>query len=574
MQRHPFDIRWASKRRNPRTAARALVCAIALSGPAMGCGDSDASREADLGADEDESTAAPTLNYACTGSWQTQYLPDYEKGGRLSRVLSTGKNEAWAVGGGPLALILRWDGRKWSEVALPRFGRTSELTSLVARGTDDVRAAGAYVDENGITRPLILHWDGTEWTREPAPEAHGLIHDLTVSETGELWAVGARPSAIRGTEALVLRLTSDTWVDATDDAFPQHQRASLHAARGVSSGEVWTAGEVSDEVVGLLSPFAARWEGDVWRQRSLPLSKAGRVSQLLETAPDNLWAIGTLGDEPFALLDAGEGFTARRLASVSRPASLRAIAALSAVDVWAVGEQTADGKRVPMLQHWNGREWSLARGEVPGASATLRHVGPDGQGGLWAVGESATTAASRVWLSHLCPILVEDDGFAPIHVPAQAGHTVAFHIADTSPKKHALADTHTLELVSSSLLGGSEALLVSFPASGTYELTDYATGASSFVHVALEASPREGNESTTFAILWAQTDMPEGYVEDLQIKRPGEAAYNFLLKGHRGSNVTFRADAGPGSYYLRARIRNLKTRGFSAWSPRREIVVE
>jgi hypothetical protein len=546
---------------------------MALSAASVSCADSDGAGSG-LGEDEDESTASPNLDYGCTGSWQTQYLPDYESGSRLSRILATGKNEAWAVGGGRVALILRWDGDQWSEVALPSFGRASELTSLVARAANDVRAAGAYVDEEGTARPLILRWEGSAWARESTPSIRGIIHDLTVSKDGELWAVGAQDSDVRGTEALLLRFTSGAWVDAMSDDFPTHQRASLHTARGVSSGEVWTAGEVSDAVVGALSPFAARWEGDVWRARALPLRKTGRVTQLLETETGALWAVGTLEGEPFALLDAGEGFTARRLAPVSRPASLRSIAAFSPTNVWAVGDQTVGDTRVPMLQHWDGREWSLARGEVPNAAATLSHVAEDGQGGLWAVGDSATTGGSRVWLSHLCPIVVGDEGFAPARVPAQAGHTVAFHIADTSQKKHALADAQALELVSSSLLAGSEAVLLSFPASGTYELTDYATAASAFVHVALEASPREGNESTTFAIRWAQADLPKGYVEDLQIKRPGENGYSFLLKGHRGSNVTLRADAGPGSYYLRARIRNLKTRAFSAWSPRREIVVK
>jgi hypothetical protein len=73
----------------------------------------------------------------------------------LSSVAAVSANEAWAVGfAGTFtdlrALVLRWDGSAWSEVALPVIaGRGSYLYGVHATSSTNVWAVGYLSPESG-----------------------------------------------------------------------------------------------------------------------------------------------------------------------------------------------------------------------------------------------------------------------------------------------------------------------------------------------------------------------------------------------------------------------------------------
>jgi len=80
----------------------------------------------------------------------------------------------WAVGHyhndakqGPDALILHWDGMSWSRVRGPNpSSHYNVLWGVSARSATDAWAVGVFEnDTTGGMDALILHWDGTRWSR-------------------------------------------------------------------------------------------------------------------------------------------------------------------------------------------------------------------------------------------------------------------------------------------------------------------------------------------------------------------------------------------------------------------------
>ena len=85
-------------------------------------------------------------------------------------------NDVWAVGEyqHPLdrfhTLIEHFDGTRWSIVPSPDPGATGDvLYSVRALGRSAAWAVGEEYDEGPVDRALILNWDGEKWTRLTAP---------------------------------------------------------------------------------------------------------------------------------------------------------------------------------------------------------------------------------------------------------------------------------------------------------------------------------------------------------------------------------------------------------------------
>jgi hypothetical protein len=80
-------------------------------------------------------------------------------------------------------------------------------------------------------------------------------------------------------------------------------------------------------------------------------------------------------------------------------------------------------------------------------------------------------------------------------------------------------------------------------------------------------SAATGTTSTAFAVAWASAPLPAGYVSDVQVMRPGSTARASWLTGQTATGGTFTPDAGPGTYRLRARVRNTANGRAAAYSP-------
>jgi plastocyanin len=168
-------------------------------------------------------------------------------------------------------------------------------------------------------------------------------------------------------------------------------------------------------------------------------------------------------------------------------------------------------------------------------------------------------------------VRVGDLGFKPARAIANAGDTVAWKFV--GPSVHSVTDRTGMRLFDSGPVAAGGTYSFVFGSAGTYPYgcaihpTDRAR-----VSVPMVAAPPSGGFATSFTITWA-TAVPSGYVEDIQVKRPGAVSFTSLLKGTRTTATGFTPDAGAGSYSFRARLRNPSNRSSSDWSPVAAVTV-
>jgi hypothetical protein len=179
-------------------------------------------------------------------------------------------------------------------------------------------------------------------------------------------------------------------------AVPARSTTSLAAGRCASGWRVlpkpYTQGVVADHLVAA----SAASVSDVWAvgTRFPPRSGTSGVSQeaLIEHFDGHAWTL-------VAGADVG-----------GRSASLSAVVALAPDNAWAVGSAlgstSTDPQRDSLIEHWDGRRWSLAPGgpSTPGASRTLIGVAAPGPDSVWIQGQESvagpTSSGSRDFFQH------------------------------------------------------------------------------------------------------------------------------------------------------------------------------
>jgi hypothetical protein len=142
---------------------------------------------------------------------------------------------------------------------------------------------------------------------------------------------------------------------------PQHHQVTnslFTGVSGVSATDGWAVGQF-DDANALGHPLAEHWNGSAWTRVAAP--------------------------EPHG-----------------RQAALAGVDELSTGEAWAVGD-SANGSpgegnidSLPLIEHWNGTAWSVARGaSLPsGSTGVLNAVGGSGPHDLWAVGYALNADAT------------------------------------------------------------------------------------------------------------------------------------------------------------------------------------
>jgi hypothetical protein len=211
----------------------------------------------------------------------------------------------------------------WNIVSSPNTALHSNfLGGVDVVAADDIWAVGGSASGSQVGNPLTEHWDGAAWTIVPAPQPPGTT-------------------------------------------------ASLSAVSAFSSSDVWAVGstQLGDAP---LQTFTEHWDGQQWTVVPSPsLAMIGaypannRLADVVAIAPNDVWAVGTA-----TTIVAGEAlilhWDGSRWKIVKNPggnprfydANLLGITALSANDIWAVG-QTTTSEEHNMIQHWNGTKWSI-----------------------------------------------------------------------------------------------------------------------------------------------------------------------------------------------------------------------
>jgi hypothetical protein len=122
------------------------------------------------------------------------------------------------------------------------------------------------------------------------------------------------------------------------------------------------------------------------------------------------WAVGSRADDLDARQTLTEHWNGRHWSTVPSPSpggatrdnDLNAVAAVSARDVWAVGDdETSTAATVPLAEHWNGVKWKQVAVPVPKAGeGFLYGVVALSTSNAWAVGETCPSCGSDETLAY------------------------------------------------------------------------------------------------------------------------------------------------------------------------------
>lgn len=148
---------------------------------------------------------------------------------------------------------------------------------------------------------------------------------------------------------------------------------------------------------------------------------------------------------------------------------------------------------------------------------------------------------------------VRDDYFLPAAVDIPRGGTIVFdHLG---PSHHTATDGTGMGLYDSgSVDETSPPTWYTFEAAGMYRFVCvFHAHMSGRAYVPVRAAPATGRASRPRTITWATGPAPDGFVYDVQIRRPGAGWTPWRMRVVKRA-ASFRADAGTGRYRFRARL--------------------
>ena len=169
-------------------------------------------------------------------------------------------------------------------------------------------------------------------------------------------------------------------------------------------------------------------------------------------------------------------------------------------------------------------------------------------------------------------VLVQDWSFSPVTKPAVQGAFVTWKWVGEDD--HNVTERSGMNLFAS---GDRETgtFAYKFTAAGIYAYwcTRHTPDMAGKVSVPVKAAPASGTTATSFTVTWASAAAASGYVYDVQIKRPGSTTWVALKTGVTTNTAVYKATAGVGKYYFRARLRKPAVNKFSGWSSAKAITV-
>jgi hypothetical protein len=177
-------------------------------------------------------------------------------------------------------------------------------------------------------------------------------------------------------------------------------------------------------------------------------------------------------------------------------------------------------------------------------------------------------------VSVMVPVRVLDTGFSPTAAQTVIGGAMTWVLPASDTNSHTITDGSGLGLFNSGIRAPGGSFSFTFPAAGTYVVSDPTNRKSSTVGLRVSATPTSGTSATSFTIRWANRALPAGYVEDVSIERPGRSTFAPWRTGRTGTSASFLPDAGKGTYRFVSRIRKTANGHQSLFSPAGAITVQ
>lgn len=178
----------------------------------------------------------------------------------------------------------------------------------------------------------------------------------------------------------------------------------LYSIAAVSATNVWAVGEYGNGNGS--STLVEHWNGKQWSVVASPNVNGATENTLAGVtaiAANDIWAVGSSTTANFVQRTLIEHWNGKRWSIVASPNvtglgnGLTAVSAVSAKDIWAVGNLSGPNGYQPLIEHWNGRQWRIVASSGVG---TLNGVVAIARNNVWAVGSRASTNNIQTLIEH------------------------------------------------------------------------------------------------------------------------------------------------------------------------------
>jgi len=337
--------------------------------------------------------------------WSVVPSPNGSSTSNLSAVAAVSANDVWAVGSsgnqrsGAQTLIEHWNGSSWSVVTSPNPGSIyNTLYGVTVISAANVWAVGYYVNTTGVTQTLIEHWNGTSWSvvKSPSPATgNNELFSVSAASASSIWTVGFLTNNTSQTpvdQTLIEHWNGSSW-SVMKSPNPGSSSDHLNGVAAVSTSDVWAVGNGKTSSGKTL---IEHWNGSSWSVVTSPSpGSGGDLRAVAAVSAGNVWAVGYYSPNSSSIQTLverwnGTSWQVVKSANIGTSPTFSAVAAVSAHDIWAVGSYHNPNSNEffqTLTEHWNGTKWSIVKSPSPSSFSTqLLGVAAVSATNVWAVG--------------------------------------------------------------------------------------------------------------------------------------------------------------------------------------------
>jgi hypothetical protein len=160
----------------------------------------------------------------------------------------------------------------------------------------------------------------------------------------------------------------------------------------VSKNDIWAVGRYNNGSINRV--LIEHWDGTGWTVVPSPNANSTYgdwLSSVAALSANNIWAVGNSGtpDSYQPLIEHWDGSNWTVVPSPNVSGNLSKIAAISTNNIWAVGSNTSGET---LIEHWDGSNWSIVASPDPGLiSNSLSGIAVVSASEVWAVGYCQST---------------------------------------------------------------------------------------------------------------------------------------------------------------------------------------
>ncbi len=242
----------------------------------------------------------------------------------------------------------------------------NQLEGVAATSDCNALAVGYYVNSASFDQTLIEHWNGKAWTVQTSPNPGtsantNVLSDVAALSPRNAWAVGYYTNIRRVDQTLIEHWNGKAWtVQKSPNPGTSANSNELSGVAALSPRNVWAVGSYSDTAGG--HTLIEHWNGKKWSVQPSP--SPGQTCSARAAVPT-------------------------RPALSIRGGGLSSVTAASPSNAWAVGVRCGRHASQTLVEHWNGKSWTVQRSPNPGGyrfSAGFSGVAATSSTNAWAVG--------------------------------------------------------------------------------------------------------------------------------------------------------------------------------------------